>query len=551
MAKDAKNRFQMPMQIADALAPFVVTPIGPPPVAEMPQLSLAAMGGSGQQPASGSSARSATPSPAPTRPATPVPARAATPTPRPASPPPVRPRPAVDNSFSAPPAQPQSSATAASVEQSPVWANLASETPTPRSALAETGHNPAVIRPPGRRPPAVPFKPAPSAGRRKVLMLMVGILAGGLIILALLALGAFGLKRNKAPVTSAAAPGPQTLIVDPSVSPAPGSWPKVATALARAKSGDRILVRGPAVEEQWSNVESNRFAKDITVEADVPPGQYLPWLLPASARDLKAVLSVANMDGVRFKGFIFDGQNRAETGIYISSRCPGVVFDDCRVMNCRSSGVKFSNATGDGSRPIVLTRLRLSGSPTTTANLHFFASPNVVSIKANQHVKVQDCIVEGPSNALVVVEGVASEIAVTNNRFFQATDGVILRPAKDASWSVIAFRNNTFARLARFAVAQEGSTDVLPPSVSVLFEGNLFTNCKAIAQLVGDKPLPKLMSKGNVWDEVSAPGNLPLDGKAAAGVKFASDDPAAGRQFLRLAPDSAVKDKSAGASPND
>src|SRR5262249_19612817 len=45
MAKDPTKRHQSPAEVADALAPFAETPIGPPPEDEMPRLSPAAMGG--------------------------------------------------------------------------------------------------------------------------------------------------------------------------------------------------------------------------------------------------------------------------------------------------------------------------------------------------------------------------------------------------------------------------------------------------------------------------------------------------------------------------
>ena len=45
MAKDPAERYQTPTEVAEALAPWTQTPIPPPPEEEMPQLSLAAMGG--------------------------------------------------------------------------------------------------------------------------------------------------------------------------------------------------------------------------------------------------------------------------------------------------------------------------------------------------------------------------------------------------------------------------------------------------------------------------------------------------------------------------
>src|SRR5262249_15389103 len=45
MAKDVIQRYQSPLEMANALAEWTTTPIPPPPENEMPKLSLAALGG--------------------------------------------------------------------------------------------------------------------------------------------------------------------------------------------------------------------------------------------------------------------------------------------------------------------------------------------------------------------------------------------------------------------------------------------------------------------------------------------------------------------------
>src|SRR5439155_26269507 len=44
MAKEAAQRYQTPQEVMDALEPWTGTPIGPPPVEEMPRLCAAALG---------------------------------------------------------------------------------------------------------------------------------------------------------------------------------------------------------------------------------------------------------------------------------------------------------------------------------------------------------------------------------------------------------------------------------------------------------------------------------------------------------------------------
>jgi hypothetical protein len=359
------------------------------------------------------------------------------------------------------------------------------------------------------------------------------VLAVGLII----ALGLFG-GNKQAPGSGTTAPptGPQQLIVDTSKAPEANSFKQVAQALMRARPGDRILVRGPGVEEEWQNVEANHFPKGVTVEADISPGQYMTWQLPPSARDLKAVFNAANVDGLKFKGFAFDGQNRAENGIYMHSRCPGVVFEDCRIQNCKEAGIKLSNATGDSGRPITFRRMWLSGTPTTKAVVYLFASSSLASVKANQHVSFEKCIVEGPGAALTLVEGSADSVSFAQTRFCRSAEGFLLRPTKDTRWSHIALNSNTFHKLTGNAIRIEGLPDNDAPGVpSLVLNSNLFTSCKAVFAQVGDRPLPGLAAQGNYRDDASAPGNLLFEVPSVGAVQYLTEDAREARDFLRPA----------------
>jgi serine/threonine protein kinase len=153
MAKDAGQRYQMPQHIVDALAPWTQTPIPPPPDEEMPQFSLAAMGGPGTDTGTTTPSRGAgaEPSPAPRKvwqvPASPSsasPPPQPTPTPKTPTPPPAPVAPPQMPPRKTPPPRASSAPTAATA-------------PAPRPAVP-------VVPPPSPRPqprPAVAAPPAP------------------------------------------------------------------------------------------------------------------------------------------------------------------------------------------------------------------------------------------------------------------------------------------------------------------------------------------------------------------------------------------------------
>ena len=226
--------------------------------------------------------------------------------------------------------------------------------------------------------------------------------------------------------------------------------------MSRAKPGDKIVVRGPAVEEEWTKVEAT-FPKNVTIEV-VPPGQHPTWRLPKTSTALTAVLTVANMNGVRFKSFAFDGDGRAENGIYLTSNCAGVSFEDCRVLNFTQAGVKISNASGEGGRPIAFVGLRVTGNPTAKAGFHLFAATITTNIKANQHVHIRECVIDGPFPAHILIEGSAAHLEFADNRLIQATDGVVVRRLnKDTQWSSVRIHFNTIHKIDHCLVARRNT----------------------------------------------------------------------------------------------
>jgi eukaryotic-like serine/threonine-protein kinase len=149
MAKDPNQRYSTPQAVAEALSPWTETPIAPPSLAEMPQLSRAAMGfgpGEGNGPTSGPQSSGGAPSPAPRKawlvagaaPSGVVPApREAAPLPEPA---PVVGAPVADSPSSQPPTRENRTDTSAlagepRVASGPVKSPLSRKTPASRPAV--------------------------------------------------------------------------------------------------------------------------------------------------------------------------------------------------------------------------------------------------------------------------------------------------------------------------------------------------------------------------------------------------------------------------------
>ncbi|HEV3146438.1 MAG TPA: hypothetical protein VGZ47_21305, partial [Gemmataceae bacterium] len=290
----------------------------------------------------------------------------------------------------------------------------------------------------------------------------------------------------------------------------------------------RIVVRSD-VEEYWENA---RLPKDLTIEAEVPAGAYISWRLPPTANP-KAVLQLCDVEGLRIKGFSFDGQNRAENGLYLYSSCPGVTFEDIRVVNCKQSAIMLTNATGAKDRPITFSRVRAGGTPMSKAVIYLYAISNY-SPPANENIVIQDCVLDGANKTVLRIHGSVQDFTFQHNRLFQAQNAVIIEKPENKNYFQMKLHANTFFDVKGSAFSLEApwlAKTIDGTETQVAITQNLFVQCAAIMSAPELKPLPSLVLKGNARSKDSAEGNASINA-TPTDVILSSSDPNSD-QFLR------------------
>jgi len=405
MAKDPAQRYQTPLEIVEALAPFTQTPIAPPPESEMPQLSRAAMASDGPrtQPAtsptagssqrrptwqvsSGSSPGNATPQPVPQpaapQPTTPVPnpavarrpVEAAVPAQRQAAPAPQAPArtvpPPVTRNGSAPQAAPRPGTLTATApaRDEPAWEDVADETDSQRPSSRSRRNAPAGSLP----------------------WLWI-VLAAGLLVA--IVLGVYSLfSSGTTPRETTEGPrGP--LVVDPQGGDG-STYRTVYSAWHNAKPGDRIVLRGTTDEPPV--ILENR--DNITLEAE--PGKTFVWKSPPNWSPnlrTKTLLDLRKLSGVTFRGVTFDGANTADRLVSIFDRCPGLKFERCSFVNFKKQGVYLYNAEGDKDRPIEFRDGTIKTGEKTAAGVYFDHNANAGYLPKTRFVTFQGVKIEGPT----------------------------------------------------------------------------------------------------------------------------------------------------------
>ncbi|MBY0526777.1 MAG: protein kinase [Gemmataceae bacterium] len=506
MEKDKLKRYQTPAQVAEALAPLTTRPIPPPPEAEMPRLSPAAMmpvtteasinisppTPMVQRPAQ---APAATPAPRPQqqiaaamqaapRPPqqsaqpTPDPRRVATPPPRPQSghrPP----APAASNGTFAPPHASRGD------EPAPNWGDMAAGRPAgvPRSSVSR-----APARPRGKQlVDAVKKRPA-----------FWAIVAGGalLIFIAMVVVLAMVFTSGK-PKTNRAQDGGKKIVV--SRDPAKGEVRTLRQAIEKAGPGDRIVLADEFIEELPLELGPSALKppKDLTIEGDKSLGKPVVWRPPPSllsGQRASQFISLSHCDGLTLRGlhiFAQHGSNQFPDAVTIFGRCPGLKLEDVRIQGFVSAGIRLINCAGESGRPLTLQRVAVLQPARPDAvgiavDVFRRFSSTVASL---EHVRVDDCRFDGPIRAgvhLTVEAGCEiGNLDVQRSRFFRANDAFLYRKQPQKTVVRMNVESNTICESA-FGLHLEGLPD---DKSQIAMKNNLFIKTRTVAQLDDDPTL--------------------------------------------------------------
>jgi serine/threonine protein kinase len=402
MAKDPAQRYQTPVDVAEALGPFTETPIPPPSADEMPQLSLAATGVvPGMEPTQVSAQTSSATSPSPrktwqvsgaTAPARPpssaenvvraLPPPATLPSAPPAREP--RPQPAAASSsvqVQIVPAPARGPAPAAApAEESDPWQQVTSDTEDAAGRADTPPRAGARSRPSGlRRAPAAALE-----GRRFWrLAALVSVIVVGLLIGLGLVFGWFSHLAGGRPEVTTRPP------LKVSRDGAQGAFRSIHQALQNARPGDRILLLDPEYREQV-RLEGSKY-RDIRIE----PGQGVVVVWKAPAKTANALLVIDGVAGVHVKGITFNGEDRVDKLIRLGGSCPGVTLEKVTLEGFTKNALSIANCAGEAKRPVEVRELvvRAPARDAESAVL-FGGSPNMRPAQ-NDHIHFSGCRFEG------------------------------------------------------------------------------------------------------------------------------------------------------------
>ena len=418
MSKDPAQRYQTPMEIAELLAPWTKTPIPPPPEAEMPQFSLAAMGpttgdpnaaatrtnatdppsGTSMRkpwqlangsPSSGASGQPTAPASAPAAPTAPAislrksgalpaaPPVSAPPAPsaRPASPPvakaparpvlspvPLRPTPApAPNRPAVAPAP--TPAAPPEEEEAASWDKLVTDTEDPSAQLDTAPRSAAksAARSSVSRKGMAAALPQPPVSNLR-LWIVVGAAAAA--VAALIGLGVcLAILLSSGPKPSNTGVKEPTR-VDPNGG---GKYRTLREALQHAVANEHIVLAADIQEDEIAITK----VENLTLESD--PGRRIVWRFPDKPSDSAKpkLLNIDRAPNLQVKGISFDGGGKAYTLIALFGACPGLKLEDLEFKGIKTYGIYVANCDGSSGQPVTLSNLRFATTDDAQTALYF------------------------------------------------------------------------------------------------------------------------------------------------------------------------------------
>jgi hypothetical protein len=231
----------------------------------------------------------------------------------------------------------------------------------------------------------------------------------------------------------------------------PNTYDSVQKALAVAKAGDRIIL----MDQDWAEVltiDGSKLAKNLTLESS-PPSKDTDtvWRLPTDRQTESGksppILSLSNIEGLRIKGIVFDGENYPAHLISITGRCPGLKMERLELKGFQGSAIRFQDCVGKRDDPASFKQLRIRPARSAGAEyaLLFDRGPRPDIGALNQFLAFHECRFEGQYNvAAVRLEGAVTDAEFLRNRFYKARAAFSYAKTEPPPRLRLSISSNTF-----------------------------------------------------------------------------------------------------------
>ena len=531
LAKSVEERFQSPAELMAALAPWVQTPIPPPPDHEMPQLSAAASSGFATKAGPGSGAPLATGSsvyvtPAPITSTSTFTQPSLKSTGMPAIP--------VSASYG-PSARPAlatlAPAKAIAVEAPAVWESITSE--TLGNAPADTADTKKKPKPAKGVPEAPAPAKAPEKKKTSLLPWIIAAAVGFVGVAALAGATIYFMTKNDA----------EDDVPPPTPPRVPHKWyvsgtgygpelsytrKTIQDAIKDARNGDTISILDDRIEVPYLQFGYSNPKQKMTlhVEAGNESKNVLLVFKPAVGGRVQVALDFVNLEDSTIDGITLE-PGLAEIGIRIQGHCSGTQFQNIAVKGVKKTGIQLNGLEAADGKPLSLSKFRIT--PVGTEKMYDCAI-DVVGARSD-NIRMTDGRLEGSGKGSALrIDGTATNIEFRNNRVFNWEQGIFVTGKDDKAKPLgLMLIRNTFHSLKAAGLYAEAPIEL--PGRKVSIEGNLFVKTGELVKV--QLPSTGVKAEANGMADNSKEGIVNIKAEPAIGFGNAPVKTESGDAFLR------------------
>lgn len=465
MRKRLDDRFQTPLELMHALAPFVQVPIDPPQEFELPSISAAASAPNFQPPRN-------------SNPALKLSAMGSLPNVN------LGTKSSGHFAFGNVP----TAGTATLPPPAEGWAKLTADTQP--KGLNDTLRHP---KPESDRDRIEVSNPKSRLGLGLVL---------GVVLTAVIASGFSWLMKHMPAIDLGT---PKIFVTRGDHSPdANRTHPTLRAALAVAQPGTTIVLLDDTLDEPaipTLGSKSKDGLTDCTIESG-SPSKTTTWKVSGNSPSVSSALEFQGLSGLTVSGLTIDCNRQCRFGVSILGYCPGLTLKNVTIRNCEMAGLRIDNAAGDPIKPIRLEGIRVSATSDKPlmAGILITASPTM----PNKSIQIANGRFDGPGTDGVRIAGPLQDIEIVNNRFGVWQNGLTFSSGMPSeAICKLTLTSNTF-----FQFEHGIRCDVAMPKTvkgDVVIRQNLFITGQTVSQGSSDA-IVGLSARDNGRDQSTAPG---------------------------------------------
>jgi len=329
------------------------------------------------------------------------------------------------------------------------------------------------------------------------------------------------------------------------------AYDSVKSALKVAKDGDHILIVDPDFAETLEVTDASAVPSRITIEGRAPQGAVV-WR-PSRDERGKPVLSLNGVNGWTISHCLLDGGNSTPEVVIVRGRCPSLTLTDLYVKGHTRAAVALHSCAGEADEPLRISRVRVDSPAGGNAEACLLLEAGG---SETRHVVIQDCRLQGPAKAGLRVTGPAAYVDLRQTRFHLLAEAVSFT-ARTKEKALPRLRvnvtSNTFA-----SVGTAFRLEALPPEDKdqenrLVIRNNLFHKANktfVIDEVIDSARARRLFPQfeGNVQDNASGvQGTLFLPVRTLDFPDLPTDDD--DRKFLRYPATSPLNQAGANRAP--